>query len=137
MGLVKRAPLTSRQFCVWTVCVTLGFVCWLFLDPVWTFLGMLFFFGAFSVLVSRKEWLAPASRNQVVGIFLSIGVVALAIVGQKLWWPGLNERGLENWVRNPVIVIPFWGLLVGLKFLLWKRCRATCPQNLTGSGTNL
>ena len=122
----KRAPLKPWQFCVWTVCVTLGFACWLFLDPAWTFLGMLLFGGAFWVLISRQEYLAPVPRKQVIWIFLGIGLVALAIVGQKLWWPGLNN--LEKWARNPAIVIPFWALVVGLKFLLWQRCRATCPQ---------
>jgi hypothetical protein len=36
---------------------------------------------------------------------------------------------LQKWARNPAIVIPFWALVVGLKFLLWKRCRAAaCVQ---------
>ena len=134
MGLVKRPPLTTRQLSVWTVCVTLGFACWLFLDPVWAFVSILLFAAAGWVLISRREWLTPVPPKQVVWIFLSLGVVALAFVGQNLWWPGLKGRGsdLEKWARNPAIVIPFWALVVGLKFVLWRRCRATCAVISSG-----
>jgi hypothetical protein len=116
---------------VWTVCVTLGFACWLFLDPVWTFVGVLLLGAASWVLISRKEWLAPVPRKQVIWIFVYIGLVVLVIIGLNLWWSGLKERGsdLEKWARSPAIVIPFWALVVGLKFLLWKRCRAACVQS--------
>src|SRR5688572_26997332 len=128
MAGVRRAPLTTWQFCVWTICVTLGFACWLFLDPVWTFLSFLLLGAASWVLISRKEWLTPVPRKQAIWIFLGIGALFLAILGQKLWWPGLQERGsgFEKWVRNPAIVIPLWAFIVGLKFLLWRRCRAVC-----------
>ena len=134
MERVKRAPLKVWQFWAWTICVTLGFACWLFLDRVWNFVGMLFFGGACWVLISREEYLTPLPRKHVLWIFLGIGMFVVLLVGQNLWWPGLKGRGtdLEKWVRNPAIVIPFWALVVGLKFLLWKRCRATCPQTLTG-----
>ena len=127
----KRAPLKPWQFCVWTVFVTLGFACWLFLDRMWVFAGMLFMCGAAWVLISREEYLRPIPRKQVLWIFLGIGVFVALLVGQNLWWPGLKERGpdLEKWVRNPAIVIPFWALVVGLKFLLWQRCRAACVQS--------
>ena len=127
---VKRAPLTTWQFCVWTVCVTLGFAWWLLLHPVWSFVSILFFAAAGWVLISRKEWLAPVPRKQAIWIFVCVGLVVLVIVGLNLWWPGLKEGGtdLEKWARNPAIVIPFWALVIGLKFVLWKRCRATCPQ---------
>jgi len=86
------------------------------------------------VLVSRKEWLGPVPRKQAIWIFVYVGLVVLVIVGLNLWWPGLKEGGtdLEKWARNPAIVIPFWALLVGLKFFLWKRCRATCAAISSG-----
>ena len=86
------------------------------------------------VLVSRKEWLGPVPRKQAIWIFVYVGLVVLVIVGLNLWWPGLKEGGtdLEKWARNPAIVIPFWALVIGLKFLLWKRCRATCAAISSG-----
>lgn len=92
---------------------------------------MLLFCGSSWVVISREEYVAPVPRKQAIWIFLGIGVLMLAIIGQNLWWPGLKEGGREweTWARNPAIIVPIWALMVSVMFVHWRRSRRTPVQN--------
>jgi hypothetical protein len=128
---VSRRRFKAWQFWTWTIMVTLGFACWMFLDTVWTFVGILLVTGASCIMISREEYLAPVPWKQVLWMLVWLAAVVGVLVALNALLPeSISKRGSDStsW-RNADILVPMWAVAIGAMWWSWRRSRRQIMEN--------
>jgi hypothetical protein len=108
--------------------VTLGFACWMFLDAVWTFVGLLLVTSASYVTISREEYFAPVPWKQVLWMFVFLAAIVGAFIALNAVLPERISKRDSSWL-NPYILVPIWVVAVGAMWWNWRRSRRQTMAN--------
>ncbi len=112
--------LTNKQrFAAWAILVSLGWLTMMWIR------GLAGIFFLSSVIMIPREWLdrVPQRKSLWMTRILVVFIVAIVvIVAAKILVPASSsERAVEQFLRQPAVIISLWLLSLGLGYRVWRK----------------
>ncbi len=113
--VTQQIPITKRRVAVSSIIISSACVLLLWSGTFGKLAGG--FIGLALIIMTTKEEISrPLNSKDAI----ALGVFILLIIGMILWFPKHWDAELGKWLSSPIVVFPFWAIMLFVIYRRWK-----------------